>query len=131
MSRRTRIELVSQVSYGAKALMSTSLPTQRRPARSTRRAPAAAAPEPDLQAAMQRVLELMAIPGGSGHEGAVAEAITRHLRQAGAPASAITSDDAHRRTPIGGEVGNLVLQLPGTQSGPHRLLMAHMDTVPL
>ena len=40
-------------------------------------------------------------------------------------------DDAHRRTPIGGQVGNLVLKLPGTIRGPRRMLSAHVDTVPI
>jgi tripeptide aminopeptidase len=40
-------------------------------------------------------------------------------------------DDAHRRSPKGGDVGNLVLKIPGTKSGPRRMLMAHTDTVPL
>ncbi len=96
--------------------------------------PVAAAPaacEPDQDEAVRLVMQLMAIPGPSGKEGAVAEFITKRLREAGAPASAIRSDKAHRSTPITGDVGNLVLRLPGTVRGPRRLLMAHMDTVPL
>lgn len=53
------------------------------------------------------------------------------LRQAGVPEAAIRIDQAHRRSPLGGEVGNLILKLPGTKRGPRRLLMAHLDTVPL
>ncbi len=53
------------------------------------------------------------------------------MRRAGASASAIRSDQAHRHTPLKGSVGNLVFKLPGTLRGPRRLLMAHMDTVPL
>jgi len=87
--------------------------------------------EPDLDAAVERVLKLMAIPGKSGEEGRVAEFITRQLRKAGAPASAICHDDAHQRTPHGGQIGNLIFNLPGTMRAPRRLLMAHMDTVPL
>ena len=49
----------------------------------------------------------------------------------GAAATAIRTDKAHRHTPLAGDVGNLVLRLPGTLRGPRRLLMAHMDTVPL
>jgi tripeptide aminopeptidase len=77
------------------------------------------------------VMELMAIPGTSGHEGAVAAYISKKLRAAGAPASAIRFDNANKRTPLAGEVGNLIFQLPGTLRGPRRLLMAHMDTVPI
>src|ERR1700722_8014646 len=88
-------------------------------------------PEPDLDEAVQLVMELMAIPGPSGKEGAVAEFVTRRLRSCGYPASAIRTDKANRRTPIAGDTGNLVLRLPGTVPRPRRLLMSHMDTVPI
>jgi tripeptide aminopeptidase len=87
--------------------------------------------EPDLRRALELVMELMAIPGTSGHEDQVRKFISNRLTEAGLPASAIRTDDAHTRTPIDGEVGNLVVKLPGTMRGPRRLLMAHMDTVPL
>lgn len=83
------------------------------------------------QDAIRRVEKLMAIPGESGHEQAVAEAVTAELVAAGVAADQIVFDDAHRRSPIGGQVGNLIVKLPGTQRGPRRLLMAHLDTVPL
>lgn len=85
----------------------------------------------DAQAAVQLVQELMAIPGKSGEETAIADAVIARLTAAGVPASAIQSDDAHRRSRFGGERGNLIVKLPGTRSGPRRLLMAHLDTVPL
>jgi tripeptide aminopeptidase len=98
-------------------------------------APAAAnassVPAPDLAAARKLVLELMAIRGGSGDEKAVAERIVKHLRAAGCPADAIHFDSAHTKTPLPGNVGNLIVKLPGTVAGPRRLLMAHMDTVPV
>ena len=81
--------------------------------------------------AFQMVMDLMAIRGASGHEGKVAAYITEQLRRAGAAASALRFDNAHKKTPLAGEVGNLILQLPGTARGPRRLLMAHMDTVPI
>lgn len=115
--------------------MKTTTTTQPRPS-SRPRQPAASprghsAAEPDLPAALDLALELMAIPGTSGQEGQVAELITQRLRQAGAAKAAIESDHAHHQTPIAGQVGNLVFTLPGTLAGPRRLLMAHMDTVPL
>lgn len=76
-------------------------------------------------------MKLMKIPGQSGQEGRVSKFICAKLRRAGAPAQTIRSDDAHRRTPIQGETGNLVFKLPGTKRGPRRLLMAHLDTVPI
>jgi tripeptide aminopeptidase len=80
---------------------------------------------------LKMVMELMAIRGGSGQEGRVAEYITEKLRAAGAPANSICTDNAHRNTPLDGEIGNLIFKLPGSARGPRRMLMAHMDTVPI
>jgi tripeptide aminopeptidase len=87
--------------------------------------------EPDLDAALRLVMELMAIPATSGKEGPVAAYITDKLLAAGARPSDIRHDKAHTRTPIKGDVGSLIFTLPGTLRGPRRLLMAHMDTVPI
>jgi tripeptide aminopeptidase len=94
-------------------------------------AAAPVAPAPDLAGARKLVLELMAIRGGSGDEKLVAERIVKHLRAAGCPANAIAFDTAHTKTPLPGNVGNLIVKLPGTVAGPRRLFMAHMDTVPV
>lgn len=88
-------------------------------------------PQPDLSRAFDLVMELMPIPGKSGEERPVAEFITRQLRAAGVPAVSITTDDAHKRSSFPGEIGNLIVKLPGTQRGARRLLTAHMDTVPI
>ena len=77
------------------------------------------------------MLDLLAIPGVSGHEKAVAERIIYTLRAAGCPTGAIAFDSANGKTPLKGEVGNLIVRLPGTVAGPRRLFMAHMDTVPV
>ena len=111
-------------------------PSTNRKARSVRPAPsrqqaADAAPQPDLAAARRVLLDLLAIPGVSGQEKDVAERIVKWLREAGCPASAIAFDSAHTKTPLRGNVGNLIVKLPGTLPGPRRLLMAHMDTVPV
>ncbi len=87
--------------------------------------------EPDLDAALKMVMELMAIPATSGKEAPVAKYLTDKLRAAGARPSDIRHDKAHTRTPIEGEVGSLIFTLPGTVRAPRRLLMAHMDTVPI
>jgi len=103
-----------------------------KPAREkARAAPATAAPQADLAAARRTVLDLLAIPGGSGQEKDVADQIVKRLREAGCPADAISFDSAHTKTPLKGNVGNLIVKLPGTVPGPRRLLMAHMDTVPV
>lgn len=81
--------------------------------------------------ALRLVMGLMPIPGRSGQESRVAEVVRRSLRATGVPDTAMTTDAAHRKSPIGGETGNLIVKLPGTFRGPRRLLMAHLDTVPL
>lgn len=91
----------------------------------------AAAPRVDEPAAIERVMRLMAVRGKSCEEGAVVRLITDELLQAGLPASAIKVDQVNKKSPVGGEVGNLVVTLPGNRRGPRRLLMAHLDTVPL
>ena len=83
------------------------------------------------KAAINLVTRLIAIPGKSGEEGAVVEFITAYLRDLGIPASAIQTDTAHRKSHLGGQTGNLIVKLPGTVRGPRRLMMGHIDTVPL
>jgi tripeptide aminopeptidase len=87
--------------------------------------------EPDSVAALKLAKELMAIPGPSGKERAVAEFIAERLVAAGASLRDIRHDKAHTKTPFDGEIGSLIFSLPGTVRAPRRLLMAHMDTVPV
>jgi tripeptide aminopeptidase len=87
--------------------------------------------EPDLNAAVKLVMELMAIPGSSGKEREVAQYITKRLVAAGADPRDIRHDKAHTKTPFNGEVGSLIFSLPGSARAPRRMLMAHMDTVPV
>lgn len=88
-------------------------------------------PQPDLKRAVALVTKMMAIPGPSGQEGRIIRFITDKLRRAGVPASAVKTDRAHRLSPNGGETGSLIVRLPGTMRQPRRLLMAHIDTVPV
>jgi tripeptide aminopeptidase len=88
-------------------------------------------PAPDNRRALDLVTRLMAIPGQSGHEQVVADFIIDKLTRAGVMRSAIGFDGAHRRSRYGGQCGNLIVKLPGTSRGPRRMLVAHMDTVPL
>ena len=81
--------------------------------------------------AIELLTALVAIPGKSGLEQATADHIVKELRGAGVPQSAMVFDDAHKKSPYGGGCGNLIVKLPGTVRGPRRLLMAHIDTVPL
>ncbi|MEQ8791490.1 MAG: M20/M25/M40 family metallo-hydrolase [Pirellulaceae bacterium] len=87
--------------------------------------------EPDLDRAFDLVMELMAIPGRSCQEGKAAEFVVERLTRAGVPADIIHFDTAHRRTPLAGECGNLILKSPGTQRLPRRMMSAHLDTVPI
>jgi tripeptide aminopeptidase len=85
----------------------------------------------DKSQALDLVRELLIIPGGSGKEAAVIDFIRRQLLAIGVPRAAIKTDQAHRRSPNQGEVGNLIVKLPGTFRGPRRLFVAHTDTVPI
>lgn len=87
--------------------------------------------EPNLKRAFDLVMTMMAIPGKTGDEAATAAFITEQLLAAGAPADAIQTDNAHTKTAIAGNTGNLILKLPGSVRGPRRLLSAHIDTVPI
>lgn len=81
--------------------------------------------------AIRRVMDLIAISGGSCQEQDVSAWIQKALTGAGVSASDISIDNAHKKSPAGGTTGNLIVKLKGTIKGPRRLLMAHMDTVPL
>ncbi|QDU80320.1 Carboxypeptidase G2 precursor [Polystyrenella longa] len=75
--------------------------------------------------------EMMSIPGKSREEAQIAGYIKEKLLGAGLPEKQIRHDQAHKKTVPPGEVGHLIVKLPGTRRGPRRLLMSHMDTVPL
>ena len=94
-------------------------------------------PKTYLQHADELLLQALSIPGLSGEEGAIMTFLVDQLRQAGATDEVLGFDQAHRKIPghhvhmVGGQIGNLVLKLPGTRPGPRRLLLAHVDTVPI
>jgi tripeptide aminopeptidase len=87
--------------------------------------------EVNTDEALQRFLQITAIPGRSGEEADVAEAIVNLLKQAGIKPSQIAFDGAETRTRIPGNCGNMLVTLPGNGQGPRTLLSAHMDTVPI
>ncbi|MCA9136239.1 MAG: M20/M25/M40 family metallo-hydrolase [Planctomycetales bacterium] len=87
--------------------------------------------EVDEKEALQRYLDLTAIKGGSGNERDVADRIVSMLTDAGLDPSMVTFDSAETRTRISGNCGNLIVRLPGSDSGPRTMLSAHMDTVPI
>jgi len=83
------------------------------------------------KAALQLVMDMLAIPGASGDERAIADFIVGKLKSAGLQPNAIHEDRVFTKSPFGGNCGNLIVKLPGTFRAPRRLLMAHIDTVPL
>src|SRR5947209_2618514 len=85
----------------------------------------------DQQRAVARLMRFLAIEGITGQEKAIGAAVVRDLVDAGVPRRSMRFDDAHRRIPLPTETGNLIVNLPGTRSGPRRLFMTHLDTVPL
>lgn len=79
--------------------------------------------------ALDIVTQLMAIPGRGGEEQPVMDFLASRLEVEGLPAGSLKHDTAHKRSSLGGGVGNGILKLPGR--GARRLLMAHTDTVPI
>lgn len=88
-------------------------------------------PRIDEARALDHLMDLLAIEGLSGREGKVAAAVREKLLAGDCEPSWIGHDDANERIPGDYEVGNLIVDLPGTRPGPRRLFMGHMDTVPL
>ncbi len=76
------------------------------------------------------LMKLLPIPGASGKEAAVIDAIRSTAIQAGLSEEYCQLDHAHQHAGFG-ETGSLIIKLPGNSPGPRRLLMAHVDTVPL
>src|SRR5262245_23257332 len=85
----------------------------------------------DTTAATVLLMRLLAVEGVTGREKAIARTIQSALREAGIPGRHIRLDDANERIPLPTQTGNLIVTLPGSKPGPHRLFMTHMDTVPL
>jgi tripeptide aminopeptidase len=96
-----------------------------------RRRPATPLLRVNKERAINTAMQLLSVPGISGEEQAAADEIVRILGKYGLPKKAVTFDNAHKKSPHGGQCGNLIIKLPGTTKGPRRMLMAHMDTVPV
>lgn len=88
-------------------------------------------PAIDDERAIQHLLDLLAIEGLSGREGRVAEAVTEKLVAAGCDPAWIRTDTANEKIPGDYEIGNLIVQLPGTVVGERLMFSSHMDTVPV
>lgn len=81
--------------------------------------------------ALARIMHFLAIEGVTGQEAAIGKVMVQALRDAGVPRNRIRFDDANERIPLPTQIGNLIVDLPGTSPGPRRLFMTHLDTVPL
>src|SRR4051794_35231364 len=81
--------------------------------------------------AIQRLLTFLAVPGVTGQEALIADAVREALVEAGVPGKAIRYDAANKSIPFPTQTGNLIVSLPGTVPGPRLLFMTHLDTVPL
>jgi tripeptide aminopeptidase len=85
----------------------------------------------DENAAIERLMRLLAVEGVTGQEKDIARAVIHELESAGVPRRSIRHDSAHQRIPLPTQTGNLLVDLPGTHAGPRLLFAAHLDTVPL
>src|SRR5262249_43241428 len=92
-------------------------------------------PPPDLtfdaDQAVDNLMRFLSVEGVTGQEAAIGKAVVQALLDAGVPRKAIRVDPAQERIPVPTPTGNLIVTLPGSRRGPRRLLMAHLDTVPL
>jgi len=84
-----------------------------------------------LDEAISRLIRFLAVPGVTGHEKEIGQAVVEALVQAEVPRKFISFDHAHEEIPMPTETGNLIVKLPGTRPGPRRMFMTHLDTVPL
>ncbi len=76
------------------------------------------------------LMKLLPVAGASGKETEIIEMIRGIAIQAGVPQDSCQIDQTNVRAGFG-ETGSLIIKLPGNRSEPRRLLMAHLDTVPL
>jgi tripeptide aminopeptidase len=84
----------------------------------------------DEDKAIARLMRFLAVEGITGQEQAIGKEVAAALIEAEVPRRAIRFDTANQRIPLPTQTGNLIVHLPGTESGPRRLFMTHLDTVP-
>lgn len=81
------------------------------------------------------LLRVLDCPGISCEEAAIADVVQEILLEAGVEKSQIAFDSAHKKTPKPGQIGNMIVKLPGrVKEGklpPRIMLSAHLDTVPI
>src|SRR5262245_39073192 len=89
------------------------------------------APPVDVKAAEDHLMRFLSVEGITGEEAAIAADVIDELKKLSVPASAIRFDTANKRIPLPTQTGNLIVDLPGTRSGPRLVFATHLDTVPL
>lgn len=77
------------------------------------------------------LLALLPIPGPPAQEGKVAAWLRARLAKMGVAEGEMVHDRAQAQSEYGGEVGNLIVHLPGHWPGPRLMFSTHMDTVPI
>ncbi len=85
----------------------------------------------DQTRALRHLMNVLGVEGQSGRERAIADRIKERLLAAGCREAWVREDGVARRLGPGFEVGNLIVRIPGRRRGARRLLLAHMDVVPL
>ncbi len=85
----------------------------------------------DVVSAEAHLMRYLSIEGVTGHEKLIGAAIRDDLIAIGVPETSIRFDSVAERIPLPTETGNLIVDLPGTRSGPRLLFSTHLDTVPL
>ncbi len=85
----------------------------------------------NTDAAVDRLMRFLSVEGITGEEAAIGKAVVDELEAVGVPRRSIQFDDANKRIPLPTQTGNLIVTLPGTGAEKRRLLMTHLDTVPL
>jgi tripeptide aminopeptidase len=85
----------------------------------------------DSEPAIERLMRFLSVEGITGQEEAIGREVVQALVEVGVPRKAIHFDKAHEQIPLPTQTGNLIVTLDGTRSGPRRLFMTHLDTVPL
>lgn len=77
------------------------------------------------------LMDLLRIAGEPGDESQVASYLCERLHSLGIPESSIVFDEAQKQSEMGGNSGNLIVDLNGHGRGERLLFGAHMDTVPM
>ncbi len=96
-------------------------------------------PETELlineEQALNRLMRFLAVDGVTGEEMAISKMVERDLVEAGIPRTDIMTDETKEKLKeeheIDTQVGNLIVNLPGTYKAPRLLFSTHLDTVPL